>query len=243
MITIHCHGNLNDFLPRARRDQDFAQPCAGHETVKNLAETAGVPHPELGALLLNGTPVDFAAVASPGDRLDLYPLDALPALLLPMLRPPLPAPRFVLDTHLGRLAAHLRMLGYDTLYRNDYADDELAQVSHDEVRMLLTRDVGLLKRALVIYGMFVRATDPSEQLREIVRRCALVRHPQAFQRCANCNSLTELVAKDEIIDRIEPRTYQFYDTFRRCPTCERIYWAGSHYQRMAQIADDLFGEK
>jgi len=56
----------------------------------------------------------------------------------------------VLDTHLGRLAAYLRMLGFDSLYRNDYHDEELACIS------ALTRDRGLLKRNIVVHGYLVR---------------------------------------------------------------------------------------
>ncbi|NJK90017.1 MAG: hypothetical protein HC923_11925, partial [Myxococcales bacterium] len=68
--------------------------------------------------------------------------------------------RFVCDVHLGRLAAYLRMLGLDTRYSNDQDDPELAEIARAEGRVLLTRDVGLLKRSTVVYGAFVRATDP-----------------------------------------------------------------------------------
>ena len=75
------------------------------------------------------------------------------------MRPkPLRDPRFVLDVHLGRLAAYLRMLGFDTLYQNRCADDCLAEVARNERRILLTRDVGLLKRGSVTHGYYLRAT-------------------------------------------------------------------------------------
>jgi len=64
--------------------------------------------------------------------------------------------RFVLDNHLGRLAAYLRMLGFDSLYRNDYHDEELARISANQQRTLLTRDRGLLKRNIVVHGYLVR---------------------------------------------------------------------------------------
>src|SRR5438876_798851 len=81
-----------------------------------------------------------------GARVSVYPVfESIDISPLLRLRPkPLRDPRFVLDTHLGRLAVYLRMLGFDTLYRNDYDDAELARIEHSEKRILLTRDRGLL---------------------------------------------------------------------------------------------------
>src|SRR5262245_38648489 len=131
-ITLHCHGELNDFLPRAQRHTPIIAPCAGHETVKNIVEALGVPHTEIAALSVQGAPVDFSYMVQPADTIEVYPATALPDPPLLALRPPLGLLQFVLDTHLGRLAAYLRMLGFDTLYRNDYDDPELARLAYEE---------------------------------------------------------------------------------------------------------------
>ncbi|HWQ12130.1 MAG TPA: Mut7-C RNAse domain-containing protein [Roseiflexaceae bacterium] len=233
-VTVRCHGDLNDFLPPEWRGTAIAAPLAGHETVKHILESLGVPHPEIGGLLVNGAGVGFGQIAAPGDQLDAYPAALAPSHALP-LRPPLPAPRFVADAHLGRLAAYLRMLGLDTLYRNDYHDAELARLAHDELRVLLTRDVGLLKRGIVTYGAFVRATLPQEQLREVVRRFALYDASASFQRCISCNGPTAPVEKAAVLHRLEPKTRRYYDTFRQCLACGKIYWPGSHYARMRAV--------
>jgi uncharacterized protein len=145
----------------------------------------------------------------------------------------------VLDTHLGRLASYLRLLGFDAAYQTSYEDAELARVSHAESRILLTRDCGLLKRSEVVYGYFVRATEPKQQVIEVVRRFDLGAEVHPFRRCLRCNSLLMQVAKDSVLERLQPKTRQHYDDFRTCPTCNRIYWAGSHYERMQDLVREI----
>lgn len=234
-VIIRCYGQLNDFLPRAQRHRPVVAATDGHESVKNVVEALGVPHPELEALLVNGGGVDFSYLVQPDDIIDAYPPSALPDSPFLLLRPPLTQVHFVLDAHLGRLAAYLRLLGFDTLYRNDYDDAHLARLAHDERRILLTRDLGLLKRSLVIYGYFVRATLPLQQLHEVVQRFSLQQTSDAFQRCTRCNALTQRVEKDSITHLLEPRTRQYYEDFQQCQGCGQIYWQGSHYERMRQV--------
>ncbi len=128
------YGDLNDFLPAPQRHQVIDQALAEHAGVKHPIESLGVPHPEVEAILVNKQPVDLEYQLQDGDLVEVYPQDIseLPAAYI-QLRPPVPAPiRFVADTHLGRLAAYLRMLGFDTLYRNDYDDPQLAAIAAGE---------------------------------------------------------------------------------------------------------------
>jgi hypothetical protein len=147
--------------------------------------------------------------------------------------------RFVLDVHLGKLAEYLRLLGFDTLYCNQADDQELAVLSSQEGRILLTQDRGLLKRSLVTHGYFVRDTDPQQQLVEVLQRFDLQTAIAPFQRCLRCNGLLEPVAKAAISDRLLPKTREHYDEFRICSNCERIYWKGSHYERMQQFINNI----
>ncbi|HLY32058.1 MAG TPA: Mut7-C RNAse domain-containing protein, partial [Ktedonobacterales bacterium] len=144
-------------------------------------------------------------------------------------------PRFVLDVHLGRLAAYLRMLGFDTLYENHCDDDVLARISSEQARILLTRDVGLLKRGVVVYGYFVRATQPEAQLAEVARRYRLLGLIQPFARCLRCNGLLAPAPKAEVADVLPPNVRDDYEEFRRCQACEQVYWRGTHYQRMQRV--------
>jgi hypothetical protein len=131
-----------------------------------------VPHTEVDLILVNDRSVEWTYQPQEGDRVAVYPVfESMDITPLIRLRPlPLREVRFVLDGHLGRLAAYLRMLGFDTWYQNHVDDAVLAQTSKDEQRILLTRDQGLLKRSAVTHGYWVRATAPREQLREVMAR-------------------------------------------------------------------------
>jgi uncharacterized protein with PIN domain len=145
----------------------------------------------------------------------------------------------VLDVHLARLAAYLRMLGFDALHDMAADDAALAAISAREGRMLLTRDTGLLRRGEVLLGSFIRATNPREQLAEVVERFALLSRAAPFTRCLRCNTLLEVVDKPAIASRLPPRVAEQQHEFARCPICDRVYWRGTHYQRMSEWINTL----
>jgi uncharacterized protein with PIN domain len=241
-LTFRFHAELNDLLPRDRRETEFEHTFRNPASIKDVIESLGIPHTEVDLILVDGTPVIFDHTTQDGESVDVYPVHSAPDLYPDrrLQRSP-SAFRFVLDTHLGRLAAYLRMLGFDSLYRNDFRDAELAQVSASEERILLTRDKGLLMRGQVVYGHFVRARLPHEQLLEILTRYELVDRQLPFSRCMHCNGVIEPVAKEEIVERLMPRTREHYEEFRRCRDCGRIYWKGSHYRRMKQLISHISG--
>jgi uncharacterized protein len=239
--TFRFYAELNHFLPPARKHGDFTHEFFGRVSIKDMIESLNVPHTEVDLILVNSASVDFSYLVQDGDRISVYPMfesfDITPLL---RVRPkPLRDPRFVLDVHLGRLAAHLRMLGFDTLYPENHDDAHLAAISRDQRRTLLTRDRGLLKRNMVTHGYYVRSTDPREQVAEVLRRFDLYRLVAPFTRCIRCNGLLAPVDKGDIIDRLPPKTAQFYDTFRMCVDCGQIYWKGSHYEDMLDFIEDV----
>ena len=231
------YSELNDFIPLRKRQIAFPYSFDQGQSVKHLIEALGVPHPEVDLILVNGESVDFSYLVRDGDRVSVYPMfESIDIGPLIRVRPrPLRIPRFVLDIHLGQLAVYLRMMGFDAWYRNDYADAELARISSAERRILLTRDRGLLKRSLVTHGYCLRATDSKQQLVEVLRRFDLLDSIEPFRRCLRCNGLLEPVEKEAILDRLHPRTQQYYQVFQICRTCDRIYWKGSHVQRMERL--------
>jgi uncharacterized protein len=241
--TIRFYAELNDFLPEERKNQTSTYTFVVSGSVKDVIEALGVPHTEVDLILANGQSVDFSYRVRNGDRISVYPafenIDISP---LERLRPaPLREMRFVLDTHLGKLAAYLRMLGLDAAYRGDYSDERLAHISLDERRILLSRDRGLLKRTMIVRGYFVRATNPREQLIEVLQRFDLGRSISPFERCIHCNVLLRPVPKERVADRLLPETKQHYEEFRLCPECDRIYWKGSHYRRMQRFVAAILG--
>ncbi len=225
--VFRFHAELNDFLPPERRHSPLEQQFQGNPSVKHLIEALGAPHPEVGRILAEGREVGFSYLVRDGDRIELFP--PAPA---ERGRGAGGAPRFLLDNHLGKLAVYLRMAGFDTLYRNDYQDQELAETSAREGRVLLTRDQRLLMRTLVKQGYWVRAKLPPEQLGEVLGRFGLLGRLEPFRRCLRCNSPLQPVTKEDVLHRLEPLTRRYYDEFHLCPGCGRLYWKGSHFEHM-----------
>jgi uncharacterized protein with PIN domain len=238
-VQIRFYEELNDFLPLERRKVAFHHQFTLPGSIKDMIEALGIPHTEVDLILVNGRSVDFNYTVQDGDRVSVYPVfESLDITPVTRLRPvPLRTIRFVLDTHLGRLAAYLRLFGFDTLYRNDYDDRTLADISADQRRILLTRDRQLLMRKQITHGYYVRATQPQKQLLEVLNRFDLRKTRQPFTRCMHCNGEINPVAKEEIAPRLLPRTRAGYNQFRQCAQCRKIYWKGSHYRRLQQLVE------
>jgi uncharacterized protein with PIN domain/sulfur carrier protein ThiS len=243
--SFRFYAELNDFLPPDRRMVAFVCEFQGRQTVKHLIESLGVPHTEVDLVLVNGRSVDFAEIVQDGDFVSVYPVfegfDIAPVSRV--RQRPLRQTRFVLDGHLGRLAAYLRMLGFDTLYRNDYRDEELACVSADEHRILLTRDRGLLKRSAVTHGYCVRETSARRQLAEVVQRFDLAGSVEPFTRCMVCNGLLQAVPKEAVAGRIPPLSRAYYAEVWECAGCRRLFWKGSHYRRMLALVREVVASR
>jgi uncharacterized protein len=237
------YAELNDFLAPGRRTGSFEHAFVDKATVKDMIESFGVPHTEVDLILVNGESVDFRYVVRDGDSISVYPVfEGLDITSLVRVRPePLRDPRFVLDTHLGRLAGYLRMMGFDTLYHREAGDADLARTSRDERRILLTRDRGLLKRGMVTHGYYVRETAVRRQIAEVLRRFDLSGAVRPLVRCLRCNSVLEPVAKERVLDRVPPRAAELFDEFLLCPGCGRVYWQGGHYRRMRAFIASLPG--
>jgi len=240
VLTLRFYEELNDFLPPDRRKRAFTVESREPRSVKDLVESLGVPHPEVDLILVDGESVSFEHLLDRDARVTVYPtfetLDIAPVSRLG--RPPLRENRFVADVHLGRLARLLRMLGFDCLYNRDWDDAVLAERSAAEERVLLTRDRGLLKRAIVTHGIFLRSDDPRAQLRQVVRRLDLRRNARPFARCIRCNGLLQKVAKADVRDRVPPRTFRYVHRYLRCDTCGRVYWKGTHWDRLNLLVRD-----
>ena len=235
-ITLRFYQELNDFLPVSKRKLSFEHSFSQAGSIKDIIESLGVPHTEVDLIIVNGQSVTFDYKIKHADQISIYPVfESLDIMPISHLRPePLRVTKFVLDAHLGRLAAYLRMLGFDTLYRNDYDDPELAEISINQQRILLSYDKRLLMRKVISHGYYVRERQPRKQLQEIVKRFDLFNSTKPFTRCMRCNSEIHPVEKATIKKHLLPRTEKYYDQFWQCDHCKKIYWKGSHYQNMQQ---------
>lgn len=240
-VDVRAYAELNDFLDREFRGLTVRRPFRSHQTVKDVLEAMGIPHTEVDLILVNGKPVDFAHRPTAEDRIAAYPMfEAIDIGSTACLRPmPLRDPRFVVDVNLGRLARLLRLLGFDVWWSDDVDDQTLVDVSLGQQRILLTRDRALLKRRVITHGLFVHSDNAAEQTLEVIRRLDLRQRLAPFTRCVRCNGRVLPVAKDEVIEHLEPLTRRYYDDFGRCAECGRVYWRGSHHAKLAGLVQGL----
>lgn len=225
---------LNDFLCPEWVKTTFVYSFKGNPAIKDVIEAMGVPHTEVDLIIVNQRSVDFQYPLQPEDRVSVYPvfesLDISPVIRL--RAKPLRHPRFVIDVHLGKLSRWLRLLGFDALYSNTFEDEEIVQLALREHGIILTQDRGILKRKCVTHGYWVRAHQARLQIAEVLDRFDLYHQIHPFTRCLVCNGRVHPVEKSKILHRLQPRTKAYFDAFYQCEGCGKIYWRGSHYERM-----------
>jgi uncharacterized protein len=239
--SFRFYAELSDCLPAERGDRDFPHSFLLPPSIKDVIEPLGVPHTEVDLILVNGVPVLFSYLVQDWDRASVYPISTAPpgTSVIP-LRPQLEVSRFVQDTHLGRLATYLRMLGFDVSYQNRREDAELAHTSAAEDRILLTRDLGLLKRGEVVWGYFV-ATEPKEHWLKFSAASNCSTWPLRFSGACDvtlcCNrSPKNPSSTGGLHERLSVTTIS-----ASALSCDRLYWAGSHQQNMQRFVEPILG--
>lgn len=239
--TFHFHGDFFELLTAPHKNGTVEYGLLRRASVKDIIEALGVPHTEVAGLAAGDKDIDFSFLVQDQNLIRVLapspPVDVLtPTLLRPQ---PLPAIRFLADANVAKLGRLLRMAGFDVLDGKDRNDAGLAELAATEGRIMLTRDRLLLRRKMVIFGRLVRAEDPHAQLREVVEFYGLASRLAPFSRCMVCNGLLEPVAREQVLHRLEPLTRKYYQVFRRCRECDRLYWAGSHRQGMERVLQGL----
>lgn len=243
-FSLIFHGDLPKLLRHKWRGQrNITMPVNRRASIKDLVESLGLPHTEVGRLVASGQERDFSFIVHHGDEIDIHPVSTpwdirTSCILRPGL---LTKIAFVVDVNVGKLARLLRMVGLDTAYDRRWDDSELALVAEREKRILLTKDRGLLSRKMVVFGRYIRKEEPKEQLKEVIQLFNLDRYLAPFSRCMECNGLLVPVAKEEIIHRLLPLTRKYYNSFSICKDCQKVYWKGSHLTRMEEgVLSDVF---
>ena len=239
--TFRFYEELNDFLPRYRRTSDFEIAFKEKRSIKDAIESLGVPHTEVDLILINGTSMGFDYILQDQDRVSVYPVfESLNISDVTRLRNlPLRRSRFIADINLRKLAKYMRVLGFDLYFDVNLARREIIEISRREHRIILTGDRKLLKFKDVRHGMFVRPGTTVQQVRRIIADLDIHDRVDPFTRCLLCNSLLEGVAKQDILDRIPPKTRTYCDAYARCPSCDRIYWQGTHFQHMNVVVKEI----
>jgi len=221
-ILLEVDPRLRSLLPLGGRDGSLLMRADSTDSVGHVVQSAGIPHTEVGGLLLDGEPVPWSATARAG-TLAIAPVER------PQTAPTEP-PRFLLDVHLGALARRMRILGLDTAYDRQADDADLAVRAAAQGRVLLTQDRGLLKRRAVIAGALVTGQRVDDQLADVLDRFAPPLAP--WTRCPACNGTLRPADAAEVRNGLEPGTARTYATFARCERCGRVYWRGAHSARL-----------
>ncbi|MEE2978668.1 MAG: Mut7-C RNAse domain-containing protein [Pseudomonadota bacterium] len=233
-VVLTFDSGLTPLLPQALRGHPVARAWAEGATLKHAIEALGVPHTEIGQVLVDGRPMALEAL-----------LPARGHVAVSSVEPFSPAAplHFLCDAHLGATARLLRMAGFDTAYDNNYADAAIEALAHEEDWIVLSRDRELLKRRGIRRGAFIRAREPQAQMREIVTRLRLAAVAKPFSRCLECNVPLRMLSQEEASASVPPRVRERQRLFSTCDVCRRIYWPGSHWARMnAVLADMLWPE-
>jgi uncharacterized protein len=240
-VVIRFYEELNDFLPPERRKRPSELECRHDSTLKSIIEDLGVPHTEVDLLLVNGRSAGFSERLHEGDRISVYPVfESFDIGLLSRVRPfPLRVTRFALDVHLGKLARMLRMFGFDSSYSAALDDGELVRHARREGRIVLSRDRGLLKRRVVTHGYLVRSGAPREQAAEVIRRFDLAARISLFSRCMSCNLPLQRVDKTAVLHLLPSLVRDAYEEFSCCSACDKVYWRGTHWERMKEFAEEV----
>src|SRR6056297_1502782 len=219
-VYLRLFGELNHFF-KSKNKKVREISFKNRQTIKDILEGEGIPHTEVYLLIKENFVIDFNYLVSDGDQISAYPvfrkLDIESSQQTIRKKYPY-QPKFIADAHLGKLVNYLRILGFDTLYYNDYGDKYLAQKSKEENRILLTRDHGLLMRKVVKFGYFIHEDKPKKQLKEVINRYELIKYISENSRCPKCNNKLENIEKEKIIERLEPKTKKYYNEFYICPS-------------------------
>ncbi len=240
-VTVHIlfNGDLPGLLPLKKRKKNLTVDCVCKRSVKDLIQSLGVPHTEVGEIRVNTRTVEASYLLHGGETVEVFPVPVPAASQLqPAANNP---PRFICDVHLWKLARRLRLLGFDTWFDQRWDDEELAEIAHREKLILLTRDRGLLKRNKVEQGLLIRNTDPEKQVIEILRRLGIGKIVNPFTRCLLCSGILEPAAReDEFFQKkLEPqipaKILEWCSEFHFCASCEKVFWKGSHYKKLTGL--------
>jgi len=146
--------------------------------------------------------------------------------------------RFIVDANAGKLAKWLRMMGYDTLFFNGPDDGSMVKLALAQGRTVITRDTEFMKRRAISSGrvraLLVSGDDPAAQMQAAVTALGLDKDYRPFTRCLECNAELSSRAKNEVTGSVPKRVYRLQEQYMQCPSCQRIYWRGTHWAAMSR---------
>jgi len=234
-LFLFFYGDNRELLTPPVADGGVVYPLSRRASIKDIIEALGVPHTEIGRIELDGHELTFQYLPQAGERIHVFAHVAPRSSATVLRTNPVPDLRFMVDVNVQKVARNLRMIGIDASLVPGGTLQDVASAATLEQRILVTRNRELLKLSRVVHGQLLRSENHLEQLGEVIDRYALKRYIKPFTRCLSCNGVLTRCAKEDILDRLEPRTRKYYTSFKTCLTCNKIYWQGSHHREMRKI--------
>lgn len=241
IISLVFLGNLSQLLRVPHQNGVVDYRLQRRSSIKDIIESMGIPHTEVGKMLLREKPLSFGFLPKESMTIYVYEMNgelisSLPSNLWPE---PWLFDRFMVDVNALKLLRNMRMAGIDTTIVPQIDPVSVGMQAAMEERVILTRNRQLLKCAEVKYGQLLRSENHVKQLQEVVSRYNLQNYYHPFSRCLHCNGLLDSVAKNEIDHLLEPLTRKYYSVFKRCGGCKAIYWEGSHLSKMKALLSQI----
>ena len=238
---IRFYAELNNFLKIKHQYKYIRYNFNRGTTVKHALENFNIPQTEIDLILSNGNSVTLDYKIKNKDTISIYPVfESFDIKDISRVRKfSLRNVKFIADVHLKKLAKYLRFLGFDTLYSNSFNDKDIVKISTNENRIILTCDIDLLNRRKVNHGYLVRSRNKYIQIKEVIHRFQLENSSNIFSRCLECNSSLKNISKDTIKDRVPEHIYNNFVKFKICPSCNNIYWKGSHFDNLLSTIEKI----
>ena len=236
-VSFRFYEELNNYLPLEKHKVWFEYIFADATSMQDALLSMEVPLDEIELILVNQQSKGLDYILQDGDRISVYPVfESFDLSGISQIREkPLRNPKFICDVHLGRLSKYMRMLGWDTLYSNQYSPDEMIAISCQEKRIILSRNYQLTRHKKVTHSYWIQSSCPVEQIKDLINKLDLSNKIIPLTRCLKCNQRLVPVEKKKIAHRLEALTAKYYNEFYVCPACDQIYWKGSHFERMSDF--------
>jgi uncharacterized protein len=235
-IILKFEPEFDFFLAKIHRAGPVDYCLNRQASVKDIIESFGIPHTEVGKITFDDQEIDFSTLPRVSGVIQVFGIDPPFSVLSPSLLRPVPLNyiEFVADVNVIRLGRLMILLGLDVCYSSTYSDSDIADIAQTQGRIVLTRDTGLLKRKKIVFARRVKANLPDDQLIEIIDFFGLEPLISLFSRCTHCNVQLMPVEKQTVLHLLEPKTKRYFDTFLQCPRCKKVFWKGSHCDKIQQ---------
>ena len=235
-LTLVFFGNNKELLQVPTSQGKILYHLNRRASIKDIVEAVGVPHTEICRLVYSGNEISFHYIPSGDEEILIYPFDKQNNWRAPSVLRPQPFDRlkFLVDMTALKLARNLRMAGLDTATVVGKKLKDIVKMASSEKRIVITKNRELVKIGDLLYGQLLRSDDHRKQLLEVEERYDIKAVAKPMSRCLVCNEILLEVPKKNILHRLEPLTRKYYTTFKECALCRKIYWPGSHHDRMIE---------